>query len=297
MTKSKIEWTERVWNPTTGCNKVSQGCKNCYAELMHKRLMKMSPEKYAKPFLDGAYSHLDTLTIPATWKKPSLVFVNSMSDLFHEDISFEFIAAVFSVMSDIDRHTYQVLTKRPERMVKFYEWQAARLGAEWMPSNNVWIGVSVEDQETADKRIPYLLQCKAAVRFLSCEPLLGIIKFKPVVWETLLGNMQTPGLFTGIDWIIVGGESGHKARPLNPEWVKHILAQCLVAGVPVYFKQWGEWVPNNHSFTKIDFTKSKAKCKELIADGYQFFKVGKNKSGRLFGGVEYTEFPKQHNPF
>jgi protein gp37 len=291
MTKSKIEWTERVWNPTTGCNKVSPGCKNCYAEVMHKRLMKMKPDKYAKPFLDGAYSHIDTLTIPATWKKPSLIFVNSMSDLFHEDISFEFIAAVFSVMSDIDRHTYQVLTKRPKRMVDFFKWQEVRYGFQWLPSDNVWLGVSVEDQATADLRIPLLLSVTAAVRFLSCEPLLGIIKFKPVVWDTKLGNMQTPALFNGIDWVIVGGESGHKARPLNPEWVKHIWAQCRVAKVPFMFKQWGEWYPISESPIVVGFPINK-KVKELHADGVHYIKVGKKLAGNFFKGKQWLGFPR-----
>lgn len=297
MTKSKIEWTDRVWNPTTGCNKVSQGCKNCYAEVMHKRLMKMYPEKYAKPFLDGAFSHIDSLTIPAKWKKPAMVFVNSMSDLFHGNLSFEFINAVFSVMADIDRHTYQVLTKRPERMVEFFEWKKNQNGGiPWQPSNNVWLGVSVEDQATADSRIPLLLQVNARVKFLSCEPLLGPIQFKPIAHNTSLGIIKATAIEFGIDWLIIGGESGYNARPLNPDLVRNIIDQCRSGRyIPIYFKQWGEWVPNNHSFTKIDYSKTKNKYKDLIADGMQYFKVGKKLAGRLFNGKEYNQFPSHLN--
>jgi protein gp37 len=290
MTKSKIEWTERVWNPTTGCNKVSQGCKNCYAEVMHKRLMKIVPDKYAKPFLYGAVSHLDTLTIPSKWKKPSLIFVNSMSDLFHEDISFEFIAAVFSVMSDIDRHTYQVLTKRPERMVQFYIWQAARTGFEWMPSNNVWIGVSVEDQETFEERIVKLMQCAASVRFLSCEPLLGSIDLRKHFY---CGGGYAP-LAKYIDWVIIGGESGHKARPVHPDWVRQLIIQCLDYETPVYFKQWGEWMPLNRKLVSDEIALLNGKDKALHADGMHYLKVGKKKSGRMLDGQEYNEFPRAY---
>ena len=252
---TKIEWTDRTWNPTTGCNKISPGCKNCYALTMHKRLKGMGQRKYQRDFSAGVQSWEDELLKPLSWKNPAMVFVNSMSDLFHEDVPFEFIDAVFSVMRDVNRHTYQVLTKRAQRMYEFFQWKKEQFGVEWRPSSNVWLGVSVENQKYADERIPFLLKCPAEVRFLSCEPLLGElilwkIKEAEDTYYNCLDGTRTIGLpvheqkTTGlakIDWVIAGGESGKGARPMHPEWIKSLQGQCTAFGVSFFFKQWGEY--------------------------------------------------------
>ena len=213
MATSRIEWTQATWNPTTGCSKISPGCKHCYAERMSVRLQAMGVNKYANGFELAV--HEDTLSIPATWKTPRLIFVNSMSDLFHEQVPDTFIHKVFSIMRDVNWHNYQVLTKRSERLL------ALSGDIDWSP--NVWMGVSVES--TAYKyRIDHLRATKANIKFLSLEPLLGP-----------LDNLD----LTNIDWVIVGGESGPKARPIEREWVVGIRNQCLAANIPFFFKQWG----------------------------------------------------------
>lgn len=310
MTLSKIGWTERVWNPTTGCNKVSQGCKNCYAEGMHKRLMGMYPKKYNRPFLDGAFEHEDSLTLPDTWKKPALVFVNSMSDLFHENISFEFISSVFSVMSDIDRHTYQILTKRPERVIEFFAWKEKQLDdIFWRPSDNVWIGVSVEDQATFDLRVPLLREIRSSVKFLSCEPLLGSID----LYKEFPVGKGTVAHGTLVDWVIVGGESGSKARPMHPDWVRLLRDQCAYVNIPFFFKQWGEYADGSNGLSRTitilsdgDYCSAgwehSLRCRNnhvMSSDEWYAYspirmsKVGKNKSGRLLDGVEHNGMPVQ----
>jgi len=212
-TKSNIEWTEMTWNPVTGCTKISQGCKHCYAERMAKRLTAMGSDRYRNGF--RVTLHPDLLDVPRKWRQPRVVFVNSMSDLFHEDIPDAFIQRVFATMRDCPQHTFQVLTKRAERLAAI----APRL--PW--PHNVWMGVSVEDARVVN-RIGYLQKAPAAVRFLSLEPLIGPLE----------------GLrLEGIDWAIVGGESGPHARPMKPEWVKSILRQCRAASVAFFFKQWG----------------------------------------------------------
>jgi protein gp37 len=215
MAQSTIEWTEMTWNPTTGCDKISAGCKYCYAEVMARRLQAMGLEKYATGF-DLAI-HEDELNTPYTWKKPKVVFVNSMSDLFHKDVPISFIQRVFRVMNENPQHVFQVLTKRAD-VLRYYDSEG-RLN--W--SHNIWMGVSVENNKVVD-RIDLLRETKARVKFLSCEPLIGP-----------LPNLN----LTGIDWVIVGGESGRRPRPMKPEWVADIKDQCLAAGVPFFFKQWG----------------------------------------------------------
>ena len=223
MGRTKIEWTEKTWNPVTGCTKVSQGCKHCYAEVMHERFNMPGSFK-------NVTCHEDRLTIPIKWKKPSLIFVCSMADLFHESVPFEFIDEVFYVMAGCAQHTFQVLTKRPERMRQYFMHVAEmfdQISLEFGPLSNVWIGVSVEDQKAADERIPILLQVPAAVRWLSCEPLLGEVN--------ILKRLS------GIDWIVVGGESGHGARRMDPDWVRQVHGQCVMTNTPFFFKQWGEY--------------------------------------------------------
>lgn len=233
---TKIEWTDAVWNPTTGCNKVSQGCKYCYAEVMHKRLTGMKMPGYERPFLAGAYPNEAALGRPLKWKKPRKVFVNSMSDLFHENVPFEHIDKVFDVMRCTPQHTYQLLTKRPERMAEYLN--VHRTMKETLP--NVWLGTSVENQKAADERIPHLLNCPAAVRFMSMEPLVGPVDLLKE-YPTGKGAVSYCAL---VDWVIVGGESGRGHRPMHPEWARSLRDQCAAAGVPFFFKQWGRYTPN-----------------------------------------------------
>jgi protein gp37 len=215
MAQSSIEWTEMTWNPTTGCNKLSAGCKFCYAEVMSRRLQAMGVEKYKDNFkLRIHESELDT---PYTWKKPKVVFVNSMSDLFHKDVPVAFIQQVFAVMKDNPQHVFQVLTKRADILLRY-----DREGLLTWP-HNVWMGVSVEDGRVRH-RIDALRQTGARVKFLSCEPLIGP-----------LPDMD----LAGIDWVIVGGESGRKPRRMDPDWVLDIKDQCERADVAFFFKQWG----------------------------------------------------------
>lgn len=213
MAASSIEWTELTWNPTTGCDKISAGCKNCYAEVMTRRLQAMGVAKYSDGF--AVRCHEDGLSIPRGWRKPSVVFVNSMSDLFHDEVPLSFIKKVFKVMNECPQHVFQVLTKRAARLEKL----AGEL--KWTP--NIWMGVSVEN-EAVTGRIDHLRKVPATVRFLSCEPLIGP-----------LPNLN----LTGIHWAIVGGESGVHSRPMAAEWVRQIQRQCQKADVAFFFKQWG----------------------------------------------------------
>lgn len=214
MAQSNIEWTELTWNPVTGCTKISPGCKFCYAEVMSKRLKAMGVDKYKDGF--KIRTHADALNIPYTWKKSKVVFVNSMSDLFHPDVSVEFIKAVFLVMNNTPQHIYQVLTKRSDRLLE--------LSDELNWTSNIWMGVSVENEDYTF-RINELSQTKAKTKFLSIEPLIEPVK-------TLDLNK--------IDWVIVGGESGHKARPIKKEWIDFIKGECTKNQVAFFFKQWGK---------------------------------------------------------
>ena len=276
MPKSKIEWTQHTWNPVTGCKKISAGCQNCYAENMAKRF---GGENAFKVTL-----HPDKLDVPLKRKKPTTYFVCSMSDLFHEDVPFEFISKVFSVMQQNQRHTFQVLTKRPERVLEYYAYQKEWLGIV-LPLKNVWLGVTAENQKEANHRIPILLSTPAALRFVSIEPMLEQIdledirdpkKFPSLLRKDVLrgqdiheddDDVWTP--IEKIDWVICGGESGQKARSLNPLWVKSLQEQCTQANTPFFFKQWGEFT-----------------CK----DG-EMIRVGKKEAGYLIDGKEYREMP------
>jgi protein gp37 len=235
---SAIEWTNMTWNPVTGCTKVSQGCKNCYAERMAKRLQAMGVSRYQNGFT--LTTHEDLLTLPKTWKSPRLVFVNSMSDLFHENVPCEFIQSVFQTMNECPHHIFQVLTKRSSRVLEL----ASQV--TWTP--NIWMGVSVEDRNVTH-RIDDLRRVPAKVRFLSCEPLIGSLSDLTL---------------DGIHWVIVGGESGPRARPMDGRWVLEIRDNCKRSGVPFFFKQWGG--------------------------------VRKDLTGRLLEGIEYDEFPESYSP-
>lgn len=272
--KTGIEWTDATWNPVTGCSKVSQGCKNCYALRDWPRLAANPklPAYHGRKFTD-VRCHPERLDQPLRWRRPRRIFVNSMSDLFHEDVPFEFIDQVFAVIALSPRHTFQVLTKRPERMRGYLaerhlrgsdpcthenrEWfvNDAAIGLsggncglfDW-PLPNAWLGVSVENQATADERIPILLDTPAAVRWVSAEPLLGPVSLRWMnAWpENAPATAMNPynGGVTDyldglrrLDWIVAGGESGPKARPMHPDWVRDLRDQCAKAGVAFFMKQ------------------------------------------------------------
>ena len=210
---SRIEWTETTWNPVTGCTKVSPGCKNCYADRMSRRLQAMGVPKYQDGF--SVAVHPETLGDPLRWRKPRRVFVNSMSDLFHEAVTTAFIEAVFRVMNEASRHTFQVLTKRPSRV------RLLNSRLHW--TSNIWLGTSIESEPWL-RRLESLRDAGARTKFLSLEPLLG-----PLPNLTL----------DGVDWVIAGGESGPGARPIHPDWVRRIRDRCEEDDVPFFFKQWG----------------------------------------------------------
>jgi protein gp37 len=235
-TRSTIEWTEVTWNPVTGCNKISAGCKFCYAERMAKRLKAMGVYQYRDGFQLTLAPHV--LELPFSWKTRKVVFVNSMSDLFHKDVPFDYIKKVFHVMNETPRHTYQILTKRSERLVEI----SSRL--TW--TENIWMGVSVEEEKVAS-RIHDLIQTQATVKFISLEPLIAPVS------SLYLSH---------INWVIVGGESGPGARPIKEDWVLSIKNQCKRAGVPFFFKQWGK-----PSFNVSCFDPTIKKSHPLYAKG------------------------------
>ncbi len=280
---SKIEWTNITWNPITGCNKKSEGCLNCYAEKMHKRLKAMRQEKYKYPF-ECILFHYKELSRDLG-KKSKLVFVNSMSDTFNEKITDEQIDKILDYCKNQYRHEFQILTKRAERLPDF------------IYPENVWLGVTVE-KTNYKNRIEYLKNTNAKIKFLSCEPLLGD-----------LGELD----LRGIDWVIAGGETGFNARPVHPDWIRNIQKQCQKARVPFFFKQWGEWIPASQTKNSI----LEKRCQILLKNGdlingifpadvkkfekenYKIDdcngvivgKIGKTKAGALLDGVEYKEFP------
>lgn len=313
--KTSIEWTRgddgtpgATWNPVTGCTKVSPGCDHCYAERIVERFKGKGAFATVKRSEEKLYA-------PLHWRKPRRVFVNSMSDLFHDDVPTSFIARVFSVMARTPRHSYQLLTKRHARMRSLlgdedftrHVWLAAGRPASdepppW-PLSNVWLGVSVEDQKWADIRVPALLGTPAAVRFLSCEPLLGPLDaseyLTPDGCHTHMGEKfpticQSPSCGTAIDWAIVGGESGPGARPMHPDWARSLRDQCNAANVPFFFKQWGEWAPNGwRGIGNFHTQRERLVGKPLDDMGHHevIERVGKKAAGRLLDGREWSEYP------
>lgn len=286
MANTKIEWTNKVWNPVTGCTKISEGCKHCYAERMAKRLRGRFGYPAEDPFkVTLQEQHLYN---PVTWKKPTMVFVGSMTDIFHQNVTDHYLLKIFDIMINLSRHTFQVLTKRPERMVHFFQ-KHFNFG---LP-DNIWIGTSAENQQTADERIPILLQIHAAIRFISCEPLLGPIEFSNVTNRSDALSQLGKKALNGIHWVIAGGESGHNARPMHPDWASSLRDQCQQAGVPFFFKQWGEWKPlHRHELKQYPLSKliTHKFEREIDSDG-AFVKVGKKKAGRLLDGKEYNAMP------
>lgn len=316
--KSKIEWTEASWNPIVGCSKVSEGCRNCYAIRAANR-MNGSVEAYrgltvmknGKPEWTGAVRFIEErLLQPLKWQRPRMIFVNSMSDLFHEDVSNDAIKKIFAVMAAAKQHKFQVLTKRPERMKTFlqsYRISQVRKYGDLSDNNgfdadsfitwplpNIWLGVSVEDQKTADERIPMLLQTPAAIRWISAEPLLGSICLDSIVTgcgQRPLHCACSPDCGCGcpkLNWVVAGGESGPNARPSHPDWFRRLRDDCVSYNVPFFFKQWGEW----QTFPNEVMTDKMIDRHITLWDDKTFARrVGKKNAGRLLDGEEWNEYP------
>ncbi|WP_055108914.1 DUF5131 family protein [Paenibacillus ihumii] len=346
--KTGIEWADATWNPVTGCTKVSEGCRNCYAKTFTERF-EGTPGHYFETGFKVTVRP-EKLDQPLRWKRPRRIFVNSMSDLFHPDVPDGYIDQVFAVMALCPQHTFQVLTKRPERMLEYITSRRENiceslafeapdgqrvidlLGGEWIPPQigefgrveikgyfdnveipwplpNVWLGVSVENQKAADERTPLLLQTPAAVRFLSCEPLLGPVIIPEVFMNRIdwgEGPRDWPDGAGIIDWIIAGGESGRGARPMHPNWARSLRDQCQAAGISFFFKQWGEFGPVNptglydpeywvtesgmagHFHTSLP-TDYEGQIAYMDRDG-------KKRTGRMLDGRTWDEFPQEGQP-
>ena len=309
-----IEWTDATWNPITGCSVVSPGCTNCYAMRLAGTRLKHHPSR-AGLTREVNGNHVWTgetrfneaeLAKPLRWKRPRRVFVCAHGDLFHESVPDEWIDRVFAVMALAPQHSFQVLTKRAARMREYLTNLPGRI-RDWdcdsgldfvqLPLPNVWLGVSVEDQARADARIPDLLATPAAVRWLSCEPLLGPVDLQNLDGGTARGAGAAEGKMfrivinaldfsRRIDWVIVGGESGPKARPMHPDWACSLRDQCAAAGVPFFFKQWGEWLPFGQSLANGDTL-----VRWGVVDDNPAGRVGKKRAGRMLDGMEWSEFP------
>ena len=314
-----IEWTGATWNVVIGCDKVSSGCDHCYAIRTATRMTSNPNPKVSEPYVGtvkagewtGRVNLIeDRLTLPLRWRKPRRVFVNAQSDLFHKSVTDEFIARVFAVMALAPQHTFQVLTKRPARMRSLLGgWGIHNLvmdrfandddlyvrralaagGGQAWPLPNVWIGVSVEDQKSADLRIPILLDTPAAVRWLSCEPLLGPVDISRDDW-----------LFSGkgncVDWVVVGGESGPGARPMHPDWARSLRDQCAAADVPFLFKQWGEWAPDGFGIGRLQRGRTYVGGIIHVESGELPYReimtrVGKRNAGRELDGALHDAYP------
>lgn len=316
---SRIEWTDATWSPVTGCTPASEGCQNCYAKRMANRLRGRCGYPADDPF--KVTMHEDRLGEPLRWKKPRKVFVCSMSDLFHEDVPNEFIDYVFAVMGRSQQHTFILLTKRPERMREYLQagryqqilniayrlkYRPEGLGKgidnpkdmRWWP--NVWLGVTAENQQRADERIPILLQIPAAVRFVSIEPMLGPVDLTGIRFDrnTIMNVLEGCGInrlspcqsipnafCEKINWVICGGETGPGARPMHPEWMRSVRDQCRDAGVPFFFKQWGEWNPDNKGICRGIRTQK--------LEGVVLYRIGKKAAGRSLDGETWDEMPER----
>lgn len=330
-TATTIEWTNATWNPVRGCAIVSKGCTNCYAMRQAHRFSApggayagLTQLTKGGPVWTGKVTlHPELLHQPWRWKKPRRIFVNSMSDLFHEDVPDDFIAQVWFTMACTQQHTFQILTKRPQRMLEWLtrhgqnavfageepEYQESLKRHGW-PLRNVWLGVSVEDQASADERIPWLLQTPATVRWISAEPLLGPVRIERWLPAKIIGGPGEPTL-EGLDWVVAGGESGHGARPTHPDWIRALRDQCAAAGVPFFFKQWGAWAPmrtidalttpgrgmlidRTGALPPITAIKDLAEGKPNPSDfiGRVHMKhVGKRAAGRLLDGRTHDAYP------
>ena len=319
MSKTKIQWSEYSWNPISGCSPVSEGCRNCFAARMAATRLRDHP-RYAglATFSDGRarwtgevrLNH-DVLRQPLRWRKSRRVFIASMSDLFHEGVPTPFIADIWDIMAEAYQHTFQILTKRADRLPEVFHYLA-----KWKnyktPLPNVWLGVSVENQAAADERIPWLLQTPAAVWFVSVEPMLEAVNLHLSSMSAdgyrMLSRWYGPDGFdkTGsqpeleqreLDWVICGGESGPGARPMHPDWARSLRDQCQAAGVPFFFKQWGAWFPRSqweHSPELVlpDDDYMTGKDIYYFKGGETMHRVGKKRAGHLLGGRAWQEFPQ-----
>lgn len=306
--KTGITWTNATWGPVTGCAKVSPACKFCYAERDWARLVHL-PTYAGRAFTDVT-CHPERLDQPLRWKRPRLIFVNSMSDLFHEDVPDEFIDKVFAVMALSKQHTFQVLTKRSERMLAYmtrlgksakllddaartlgytFEFQGKYL-VSW-PIPNVWMGVSVENQTTANERIPLLLQAPAAVRFVSAEPLLEPVSLQQACekFRHVSGGVDCCGMLRNLDWVIVGGESGPKARLMHPDWARDLRDECQRAGVPFFFKQTGLW----QALAPGEAGKAEYRDKQTRFEWGTTFVKTKGGGSELLDGRQHQEWPRK----
>lgn len=318
---TKIEWTNRTWNPVVGCSKISEGCKNCYAEKMAGRLsnMKHSHHKYSQVVRWGQHPKTDmyyglqewsgeiyfdnnSIDAPLKWKKPSMIFVCSMGDLFHESVTFCKILSVFIIMEKCPQHTFQILTKRPERMVEFYKMYKDTSLFNNGYIENIWFGVTAENQEQANKRIAQLDQIPAIEKFVSIEPMLSAISISEALQNAASYKYAFSMVMEGgnikkcISWVICGGETGHNARPMHPDWVRSLRDECAASNVPFFFKGWGEWIDNQHSNScEISLSKFLDAKKYTFGTGISSTdvrKVGKKASGRLLDGVIHDAFPE-----
>lgn len=324
--KTRIEWADATWNPVAGCTAVSEGCHNCYAAglasrfsgegLQYEGLAKQ--RKGRRPHWTGRIQfNQELMDKPNRWQRPRRIFVCSMADLFHDGVTDEQLDAIFAKMLEVNRHEYMVLTKRPERMVSYLEGSDLWNNGEPLDRAHIWFGVSAESQRWADNRIPLLMRAPVVRRFVSAEPLLGSIASMPLkgygcstCHHPMPDNaggycpMCLNGSFAYqqmIDMVIVGGESGPNARPMHPVWVSEIRDQCEAAGTMFFFKQWGEWGPlgqhphaiEDKRYTKVAITPGgeRLSIKEMPG-GPHMVKVGKKKSGAVFGNRTYQEFPK-----
>lgn len=359
MKPHKIAWTEKTWNPIVGCSKVSPGCANCYAEKaacsprlqqfeqyreVTKGVVFTATDKTKMTAWNGKTGFVESALVkPLHWRTPRMIFVCSMGDLFHESLPFEWIDKVFAVMALCPQHTFQVLTKRSKRMLEYltspglierlYKITSGQYSKEWvhpdkmggplLPLLNVWLGVTAEDQQRADERIPDLLKCPAAKRFVSCEPLLGKIDLMPYMFMTIMcpkcGHIDSVDNFDSLDCdaanlfcnkcnnevetkdveeldqVICGGESGNGARPMHPDWARDLRGQCEEAVVLFFFKQWGKYFPRNQweynpGLILPDDDVYASDGKTIILDDHcPMHPVGKKKAGRLLDGVEHNE--------
>lgn len=287
MSKTKIEWADKVWNPVTGCTPISEGCEHCYAKRMAKRLRGRCGYPEDDPF--RVTWHEDRLDEPKGWKKPQRIFVCSMGDLFHESINFQKISRIVEIMEMCPQYTFMLLTKRPEKLNKFI---LAYFGKIFTPKGiaeilcNIWFGVTCENQARADERIPILLQIPAAKRFISIEPMLGPVDLTALCYGThdVLSGREFESLSSmeddlpKLDWVILGGETGPGARPMHPDWVRSIRDQCGTSGVPLFFKTWGDYRPDKISVIQESIWRDA---------GW----INNAKGGHILDGKEYREFP------
>jgi len=310
MTEHKIGWLNmpgfkpETWNPIVGCSKVSPGCDNCYAEKMAKRIVGMLEKNkgetyhsylWVKDWNGRTALNTDQIDKPLQWQAPRMIFVCSMGDLFHESNHFKMIDQVFDIIQRCPQHIFIILTKRPEKMSRYYQ----------IFHKNVWLGVTAENQEQANKRIPILLQIPAAKRFVSIEPMLGPVEIKDYLrydCDCGICNFCNGQKVENIDWVICGGESGSKARPMHYEWVRSLRDQCKAIDVPFFFKQWGEWIPANEMpeewghFADVKGTHSWVNQSDgkdtCIGPGVMTINVGRNKAGNLLDNQQHHEWPK-----